>query len=195
MPGNTPAPTPPSASWLAPRIVRTPRGGPVEIRPAEPADATAMLDYLRLVGGESDNLTFGAEGVGLTVAEEAALIARMRATTNALMLVATLKGGIVGALAFTGGTRPRIRHAGELGLSVARAHWGEGIGRALIESMLAWAAATGEVRKVNLRVRVGNARAVALYERLGFVVEGRLSWSTLVDGELEDSLLMGRKLG
>ena len=194
MPDAAPAPPRPSPSWLAPRVVRTGRSGPVEIRLAEPADAAALLAYLRRIGGESDNLTFGPEGIGLTEAEEEAFIRRTREATNALMLVATLHGEIVGTLGFTGGTKPRLRHAGEFGISVARAHWGEGIGRALIESMLAWAATSGVVRKVNLRVRAGNTRAIALYERLGFVVEGRQTWTTLVNGELQDSLFMGRQL-
>ena len=32
----------------------------IEIRKAKKEDAAELLDYLNLVGGESDNLTFGA---------------------------------------------------------------------------------------------------------------------------------------
>jgi RimJ/RimL family protein N-acetyltransferase len=65
------------------------------------------------------------------------------------------------------------------------------VARALLEAMLAWAHAGGVVRKVNLRVRADNVRAIALYERLGFVREGRLTRDLLVDGEFHDTLLMG----
>ena len=50
----------------------------------------------------------------------------------------------------------------------------------------------GVVRKLNLRVRADNARAIALYERLGFAVEGRATRDVLIDGEFHDCLVMGR---
>ena len=37
---------------------------------ARPEDAAALIEFLRVVGGESDNLTFGAEGIPVTVEEE-----------------------------------------------------------------------------------------------------------------------------
>jgi len=119
----------------------------------------------------------------------------MATTDNALFLVATRDGEIVGSLAFAGGARPRVRHAGEFGISVVQSCWGEGIGRALIETLLAWATAGGIVRKVNLRVRVDNVRAIGLYERFGFVVEGRVSRTfRSEDGALLDSVMMGRAI-
>ena len=39
---------------------------------ARPEDAAALLDYLKIVGGETDNLSFGAEGVPLAPEEEQA---------------------------------------------------------------------------------------------------------------------------
>ena len=42
----------------------------MEIRRASAADAEAVLDCCRQVGGETDYLTFGAEGVAVTVEEE-----------------------------------------------------------------------------------------------------------------------------
>jgi len=50
------------------------------------------------------------------------------------------------------------------------------------------------VRKVNLRVRVDNTRAIALYESLGFVTEGRLTRDTAENGEFFDALIMGKAI-
>ena len=44
------------------------------IRPAKGADAAEFLRYLALAGGESDNLTFGSEGLPFSVEEEAAML-------------------------------------------------------------------------------------------------------------------------
>lgn len=139
---------------------------------AVPDDAGPVLQYLRKVGGETANLTFGAEGPGLTESEEREYLARVR----------------------DGGRRPRLRHAGEFGISVAQAYAGLGVGRALIEHMVEWAEQGGVVRKINLKVRADNAGAIRLYERMGWVHEGRTTRDTLIDGEFSDCLLMGREV-
>lgn len=169
-----------------------PDGAPIRIRPAADGDAAAVLAHLRAAGGESPFLTFGAEGPGRGEAEQRALLASLAASDNGLALVAEWGGRVVACLTFSGGSRPRLRHVGEFGVSVDRACWGCGLGRRLIELLLAWAEQGGVVRKINLRVRVDNRRAIALYESLGFATEGRLTRDTLIDGQFHDVLLMGR---
>ena len=44
------------------------------IEKARPSDAEEIIAFLRQVGGESDNLTFGPEGLALSVEDEAAYI-------------------------------------------------------------------------------------------------------------------------
>ncbi len=48
------------------------------------------------------------------------------------------------------------------------------------------------LRRVELTVFVENERARKLYERLGFVVEGRRKMSVIAQGELKDEFLMAR---
>ena len=50
---------------------------PIEIRETRPEDAGKVLEYLKRIGGEMDNLTFGAEGLPITVAQEAAYLRQM----------------------------------------------------------------------------------------------------------------------
>jgi RimJ/RimL family protein N-acetyltransferase len=169
-------------------------GRTVRIRRAQPEDAEAVLGYLRRVGGETVNLTFGAEGPGLTEAEEQEYLARVTASDNSLAILAVVGDEVVGSLTFDGGRRARLRHAGEFGISVAQAYAGQGIGKALIAYMLAWAERGGVVRKINLKVRADNEPAIRLYERMGWVLEGRTTRDTLIDGEFNDCLLMGREV-
>jgi RimJ/RimL family protein N-acetyltransferase len=178
----------------AERELTLPDGRSVRIRRAVPEDAGAVLQYLRGVGGETANLTFGAEGPGLTESEEREYLARVGASDNSLVLLATVGELIVGSLTFDGGRRPRLRHAGEFGISVAQAYAGLGIGRALIEHLLEWAEQGVVIRKINLKVRADNAGAIRLYESMGWVHEGRSNRDTLIDGEFNDCLLMGREV-
>jgi RimJ/RimL family protein N-acetyltransferase len=60
--------------------------------------------------------------------------------------------------------------------------------------MIAWAERGGVVRKINLKVRADNTAAIRLYERMGWVHEGRTTRDTLIDGEFSDCLMMGREV-
>jgi RimJ/RimL family protein N-acetyltransferase len=169
-------------------------GRRVRIRRAEPDDAAAILAYLGRAGAETINLTFGAEGPGVSEQEEREYFSRVAASDNSLAIVAVAGDEIVGALTFDGGRRPRLRHVGEFGISLLQAYAGQGLGKALLEYMIAWAERGGVVRKINLKVRVDNVPAIRLYERMGWVHEGRTTRDTLIDGKFGDCLLMGREV-
>lgn len=174
------------------RELRLPDERRIQVRPARPDDSAAVLAYLRKVGGESDNLTFGPEGPGLSEEEEREYLTGIAASDNALVLLALHDDEIVGALSFEGGRRQRIRHTGELGITVTESFTRHGIGRTLLEMLIEWAEGTGVIRKLNLRTRVDNIGAIRLYERLGWVVEGRVTRDQGIDGVYTDTLFMGR---
>jgi RimJ/RimL family protein N-acetyltransferase len=166
-------------------------GRSILIREAERRDAEAVLGYITLISQETDFLTFGPGEFRLTLEEESDYLEKCRCAENCLYLLAVLEEIIVGTLTFQAGTRPRVRHAGELGLSVLRAYWGIGIGSSLMDSLLEWSRSGNVITKIDLRVRADNERAIALYRRKGFVVEGTLKNEINLKGVYHDNLWMG----
>jgi RimJ/RimL family protein N-acetyltransferase len=161
------------------------------IRAAAVEDARALLDFSDGVSGESDFLSFGPGEFELTEPQEQEFIRGCLAADNQLFLMGVMDGEVVAVLVFTGGRRKRIRHCGEFGVSVRKTHWGLGIGSFMLDALIEWARGAGVITKINLRVRTDNERAIQLYERKGFVVEGTLRREMLLDGTYHDHYWMG----
>lgn len=160
----------------------------ITIEKARPEDAAALIEYLSAVGGESDNLTFGAEGFPTTAEEEAEFLRREGENPKNLMLVAWEDGRMVGN-AHLGALARRMSHRASLGISVRKAAWGRGIGTALMKQVVAHAREHG-VEIIELEVRSDNAPAIHLYEKFGFVKIGRYPKFFKIDGVYADCELM-----
>ena len=146
--------------------------------------------YLHAVGGETDNLTFGVEGPGRSVEEEEALLRDLAASANSVVLLAKKGGEIVGNARFRGMARARLRHRGELAISVRKSEWGQGIGSRLLEAALDFAVHTAHAEIVSLEVRSDNARAIRLYEKYGFRKIGQFQGFLKIAGREVDCDLM-----
>jgi putative acetyltransferase len=86
----------------------------------------------------------------------------------------------------------RRRHAMGLGMAVARAAQGRGIGKALMQALTDYADRWAQVLRIELQVYVDNAAAIALYRGFGFRVEGTLRGYALRDGVYADVYAMAR---
>ena len=139
---------------------------PFEIVRAQAQDAAELLDYLKTIGGETDNLSFGPEGVPLGLAQEQAYLSMQAQSRDHMQLFAKVNGEIIGTASLN--RKPnRMHHRAEFGISLKKAWWGCGAASALTERILAFARESG-VEQVNLEVRSDNKRAIALYEKFGF---------------------------
>lgn len=169
-------------------------GRELSIRKAVRSDATKMVEYVLVIGGESDNLTFGKNEFDLTVEKEELIIESMNSRDNSIMIVGEIEGNIVSMLSMGCGTRPRTRHVGEFGITVKKPYWGHGIGNAMIDYMIEWARNTHIIRKINLRARIDNKNAIALYKKHGFKEEGIATRDLYINGSFYDSLIMGLEI-
>lgn len=112
---------------------------------------------------------------------------------NALVLGAFSGGVLVGSSDVFRHELRRMQHSGALTMGVHPDWQGRGIGRALLQTALAWADGVG-LRRVELNVLAHNSRAVRLYESAGFVLEGtRVGAFVFPDGRLVDDHMMARR--
>lgn len=158
------------------------------IEQAKPEDAAALIEYLKVIGGETDNLTFGAGGFPITVEEERQFLEKKNADSRGMMLTVWEDGKII-ANAHIEALPRRLSHRAELGITVLKEAWGRGIGTALMERLIAHAREQG-IEIIELNVRRDNIRAIRLYEKFGFVKIATYPGFMKVDGKLIDCDLM-----
>ena len=163
-----------------------------EIVRAQAEDAAALLEYLKIIGGETDNLSFGPEGVPLDEKAERAYLDMQAKSHDHIQLFAKVNGEIIGTASLN--RKPnRMHHRAEFGISLKKAWWGCGAATVLAEGVLAFAREAG-IEQVNLEVRSDNRRAIALYERLGFRKLCTFPGFFKINGELIDVDVMNLDL-
>jgi ribosomal protein S18 acetylase RimI-like enzyme len=168
----------------------------VEVAPARVEDAPALAALHRAVLSEADwFITLPHEHFG-GVDQKIRQIRDFSRAGNSVFLVARVDGRVVGYATVHGGSLTRMRHAGKLEVMVAADARGQGVGEALVRGCVAWAEAHPEIVKLGLSVFATNDRAVTLYRKLGFIVEGRREREyRMEDGSWRDDLLMYRWVG
>lgn len=161
---------------------------PVELCQAVPEDATEFLAYTKRVGGQSDNLTFGAEGLPMSVEQARTFLQTMHEKQNSAFFCARVGGTLVGTANLSGLPR-RMSHRAELAISVEQSYWGCGIGTMLMETVIAYAK-ENSVALLNLEVRKDNTAAIHLYQKFGFQTIGVSPAFFQIGEEYVDFLLM-----
>lgn len=92
------------------------------IERARADDAAALLDYLKIVGGETENLNFGAEGVPLDLETEQAYLRSQCESADNVQYLAKANGEIIGTASPNRKPR-RMSHRGEFGISLKKVWW------------------------------------------------------------------------
>ena len=90
------------------------------IERARSEDAAVPLDYLKIVGGETENLSFGAEGVPLSLEAEQDYLRSQYESTDNVQYLAKVYGEIIGTASLNRKPR-RMSHRGEFGFRQKKA--------------------------------------------------------------------------
>ena len=166
-------------------------GKKILLRSAREDDADMLLDYLKTIYGETPFLTGDPDEVRLTAEDEAAYIRRSVAAEDALMILAFVDGEYAGNCSFHGlSDRRRTKHRAGIGIALYLKFTGFGLGRLLLQGLLQIVREQG-YEQAELIVVSDNARAIHLYESLGFRECGRIPRaSKYADGTYSDDVLM-----
>jgi RimJ/RimL family protein N-acetyltransferase len=153
------------------------------VRQAALADVPALTATIAKIDEETEFLGPPGEYLQRWAPRLAERLAEMNAKGTGAYFLAEHVGEIVGFLGAYAGAHARTRGVVYVShVGVRRAWRGQGVGAALFAAIEDRARVHGAWR-LDLRVDTQNARGIALYEKRGFVVEGRV-----VDGALRDSI-------
>lgn len=165
-------------------------GTEMTIRRAVAADAEAFVAGWQRVADERQFLSL--RHVRVTPAQMAARFE----DGDDLTIVGEVAGRLAAALGILRLGSTQTEHRGELGMWILPEHRGQRFGAALIQYAESWAKSVG-IERIELGVFPENVRAIRLYERLGFELEGRIrdAFRYADDGvTYRDVILMAKSL-
>ena len=163
------------------------------IREAEPGDAAELVTFLNRVSLETDFTSLDGDGILLTSEEMEIFLDKQASSDNQITLLAFLNDKIAGLVNITADQRKRVRHIGDLFIVIGKKYWNNGLGNLLLEEVIEWVQASGILRRLQLTVQTRNQAAVHLYQKHGFIIEGRQERGAYIEeGNFIDVYLMGK---
>lgn len=169
-------------------------GRPCILRNGTGSDAAEIYRSFDLTHGETEFLLSYPDENSFDIPQEGQFLAEKEQGEREIELCAVLEGRIVGTAGIEAiGTKDKVKHRAGFGISVEKAAWGLGLGRALTLASIECAKAAG-YSQLELDVVGANERAISLYKSLGFIEYGRNprgfrtragDWQTLILMRLE----------
>jgi len=160
------------------------------LRAPEKADAAMLLEGLKVTAAETDFILRTPEEITMTVEDEEKFIGRLNASPNDTMILAIVDGKYAGNLHIGSSGRVKTGHFGTVAIALAREFWGRGVGTQLMNEAIGIGREAG-LHHLELEVFAPNARAIALYKKVGFKTVGtRPFYARLKDGTYMDLDIM-----
>ncbi|HKO66336.1 MAG TPA: GNAT family N-acetyltransferase [Burkholderiaceae bacterium] len=161
----------------------------IEYRRAAPDDAATLARLM------SDPLVFAGtlQGPYASVQAWRTRLEQQGEQNDGLHLIAIDNGeAIASAGIHSVSSRMRRRHVGGLGICVAADRQNQGVGSEMMRRLLDWSDNWAGYLRIELDVFTDNERAIALYRRFGFEMEGTHRADALRDGVYVDTHTMAR---
>jgi RimJ/RimL family protein N-acetyltransferase len=159
------------------------------IRELDVQDASAFGELLARLDSESNFMLFEPGERDVTEEEQRRRIAAMKTAGNQVVFVAEANHTLIGFVGVSRGAQRRNRTTASVVVGVSKAFQGAGVATRLLLRSKDWAGSVG-VQRLELTVVGSNERAISLYMRLGYTVEGVRRQSLMLDGRPVDELYM-----
>lgn len=164
------------------------------LREIHEMDAAALLDLFRSMEDDSPFVLLDAGERTTSISEQREEIRSILAQDNQMMWVIENGPELVAWLGAWGERYRRVRHSVLIGVGVRKGYRRKGLGAALFTQLEKWARKHG-ISRLELVVAVENVPAIALYEKMGFEIEGVKRKSYRIGTERVDEYLMAKLLG
>ena len=143
------------------------------LRNGDVSDRNAAYENFNATHAETDYLLSYPEENSFDPEQEGQFLKEKAESPNEIEILAVVDGKVVGMAGIEAvGTKYKVRHRAELGISILREYWGLGLGKALTKACIQCARDAGYVQ-LELNVVADNKRAISVYRDLGFEEFGR----------------------
>ena len=143
------------------------------LRNGDKADGCAVFENFNTTHAETDFLLTYPDENSYDPVEEGRFLEEKTKSPNEIEIIALVDGKVVGTAGVMAiGTKYKVRHRAEFGISILKDYWGLGLGKALTAACIQCAKEAGYVQ-LELEAVAENERALSLYRDFGFEEFGR----------------------
>ena len=156
-----------------PKTITLKDGRTAILRSPDPArDAADLVQYLYDTAADTPYVLRTPEEITMTTEGEELFLQGVVRSGYDCMILCEVDGRIAGNchLSFMG--KQKVRHRCSVAIALRKEYWGLGIGTSMFEAMIGIAERREGVTVMELEFVEGNARARALYEKMGFRLMG-----------------------
>ncbi|GAP13838.1 acetyltransferase [Longilinea arvoryzae] len=164
-----------------------------ELRPIREEDAGAFLALCRQLDEETHFMMLEPGERTTTVEQQQDRIRQVLKRENQIILVAEDAEKLVGYISGMGGDYRRNEKTVHIVIGILQSYTGQGIGKRFFQALEEWAV-QHDLHRLELTVMTHNQRGIALYQRMGFEVEGVKRDDLFVDGGYIDQYMMAKLL-
>lgn len=160
------------------------------IREADIEDAKNVIEYIKIVSDETDFLISDSSERNFTVRKEKEFLQNIQSSILEKIFLFEIENKIVGMCSIEGINKIRIKHRVDLAITVLKNYWGNKIGEKLIDYAIDYCKSNC-IKKIELTVRIDNERALKLYKKFGFEIEGEIKNFIYLNGNYYNCYYMG----
>jgi len=163
------------------------------VRPAVGQDTAEVMKFFAAVFAQDTEMlaVYDESPESFTMDALWRRLNRYQTDNNGMLLTAWLDDKVVGIAEISCDRQAAGTYSGRVGVSVLAEYRGQGIGSALMYSLIGWARNHPTLEMLTLTVPADNRIARLLYEKTGFQEEARLTKATRSsDGQFIDAILM-----
>lgn len=143
------------------------------LRNGDKEDSSEVFEVFNQTHAETDYLLSYPDENSYDPEQEANFLHEKTNSANEIEIVAVVDGKIAGTAGIEAvGSKYKLKHRAELGISILKEFWGLGLGKALMNACIKCAKDAG-YEQLELNVVSKNERALVLYKSFGFVEFGR----------------------